>query len=1085
MPEQARRLAALSVLGGPLHGRRHDLEEVVTEVLIGSDADCHLHVDLPSISPIHARLWTDLNGIVAHDTHAPRGLYVNTERVEGEAPVREGDMLWLGPPQESGSVCIQCHFEPWVEVLPVAPQAESAPIETGPGGAGSGPESAREVPPEAQEPILLDGEGMVSGSGPDAEATVAFLGDESAPVGVGPRAEPPPPEAEPAMPAEAEPVAPADVEPGAPAEGVPAAPVEPVLPEEPAAAAPAEPPPASAPPAPPPAPRPAEEDPFFVGDGAGPASLEGAVEAPAGAPPSAAEPTSPVPVAGGDDWLIADAGPAARAPEAGPPPAPAPPASSGPPDDAFFIADDVAVVADEAVVVEPDAVAPTPSAPAPPPPPAPPPVPPAVAPPPAAPAPPPPTSAAGPAAPPPPRSAPPEGPSGVVPSATGPAPPVAPPPAAPKVAPRAPAPPAEAPSAPAAGRRPPSAPHPRPAAAGARRIPAARRARPRSAGSGTLRRAAIGLVGLALVGALGVGAWRWLFRSVELGEVSPSRVRVGQRATLTGSGFANDPNGNAVLFGDQPAHVLQASSTRLVVEVPEAVAEAGTERKVAVVVKRGSLESQPVEVSVFQGPRLHGISPDVAMPGEEVLLAGAGWGIGATVRFGDVPATVVAAEPTQIRVVVPPLSGGSGTSAPVVVNVGGVDSNPAPFFVGRLPLVIALDPPVASPGDVVTVSGRGFSRDPAADDVRVSGRRALVVSAFNDELKIVAPLVSGGGEPRLEVRVPGSSEVGSATLQVSPSADPLTLHFVAEPFPGPPERPHAVVATDLGPAFVLAASGGRSAAQRALEAEQRLNQAVASLATSPGLVPEARDLASQPTIGLAGRPEALLDVTAEDAAAYQEDWTRLRGRGGPVTPARLARWWEAVLRDLVLMLVRNERPRFAAALAPEGRVLQQVFDAARAAGGTGVRRDVVTSARPGVSTGLRLLALRVPASVKAQVPAAPGAPPPTATAAPPKAAPLELEGTWAGSETEGGRRRYLSVRFHRGSGSLSYEGGITLTMPFLGFEQTGRDSVRFTVEFHGGLRHYLGHWDGETLSGDIARDEAGRTVVGHFELKPR
>jgi hypothetical protein len=600
-----------------------------------------------------------------------------------------------------------------------------------------------------------------------------------------------------------------------------------------------------------------------------------------------------------------------------------------------------------------------------------------------------------------------------------------------------------------------------------------------------LRRAAIGLAGIALVGALGVGAWLWLFRSVELGGVSPSRVRVGQRATLTGSGFASDPAGNAVLFGDQPARVLQASSTRLEVEVPEAVAEAGAERKVAVVVKRGSLTSRAVEVSVFQGPRLHGISPDVAMPGEEVLLAGAGWGIGATVRFGDVPATVVAAEPTQIRVIVPPLPGGSGPSAPVVVNVGGVDSNPAPFFVGRLPLVTAVAPSVASPGDVVTVSGRGFSSDPAADDVRVSGRRALVVSALADELKVVAPLVAAGGEPRLEVRVPGSSEVGSGPLQVTPSADPLALHFVAEPFPGPPERPYAALATDLGPAFVLAASGGRSAAQRALEAEQRLNQAVASLAASPGLVPEARDLASRPTIGLAGRPEALLEVTAEDAAAYDEDWTRLRGRGGPVTPARLARWWEAVLRDLVLMLVRNERPQFAAALAPEGRVLQQVFDAARAAGGTGVRRDVVTGAGSGVSDGLRLLALRVPASVTAQVPAAPGAPPPTATAAPPKAAPLELEGTWTGSETEGGRRRYLSVRFHRGSGSLSYEGGITLTMPFLGFEQVGRDRVRFTVEFHGGLRHYLGRWDGETLSGDIARDEAGRTVVGHFELKPQ
>jgi hypothetical protein len=1051
MPEQARRLAALSVLGGPLHGRRHELEEVVTEVLIGSDADCHLHVDLPSISPIHARLWTDLNGAVAHDTRAPRGLYVNTQRVVDQAPVTDGDMLWLGPPQESGSVCIRCHFEPWVEVLPVAPQAEATSSESA--EVESAPESASAIPPEAEEPLPLDEAGMVAAAEPGPESTVAFLGsDGPAPVEVESRSAPSLPDAEAVTPSE-----------GAPG-------------EEAALETPPGPPPAPVPPSPPPA---ALEDPFFVGDATGPAFVDESVEAPAAAPPppspSESESGVPLPLAGGDDWLITEGAPVAGKPDATPPPPPPPPAPPRPSEDAFFIAEDEAILAEDAVAVEPDAVPPVPSTAPPPPPPA----------------------AASPAVPPspPPTSrgvlpAPPSHPGAAVASAasatpTGSALPATPPTPAPKAAPRAPATHAEAPSTPSAPRRPVSAPRPRPAAMAARRSAAVRRARPRSGGRGTSRRVAIAFVVVAMVGALGVGAWEWFGRRVGLGGVSPSRVRVGQRATLTGSGFSSDPAGNDVFFGDQRARVLQASSTRLEVEVPEAVAEAGTERKVAVVVKRGGLESPPVEVSVFQGPRLHGISPDVAMPGEEILLAGAGWGIGATVRFGDVPATVVAAEPTEIRVVVPPLSGGSGTSAPVVVTVGGVDSNPAPFFVGHVPLVTAIDPPAASPGDVVTVSGRGFARDPAADAVRVSGRPALVVSALADQLQVVAPLVSGEEDSRLEVRVPGSQEIGSGTLHVSPPADPLTLHFVAEPFPGPPERPHAVLATALGPTLVLAASGGRSAAQRALEAEQRLNQAVASLATSPDLVPEARDLTSRPTIGLAGRPEALLEVTAEDAAAYDEDWTRLRGREKPVTPARLALWWEAVLRDLVLMLVRNERPRFAAALAPEGRVLQQVFDAARAAGGTGVRRDVVTSARPGVREGLRILALRVPASVTAQVAPAPGAAPPPPPTAPAKPAALQLEGTWTGTETEGGRQQYLSVRFHRGSGSLSYEGGITLTMPFLGFEQMGRDRVRFTVEFHGGLRHYLGHWDGETLSGDIARDEAGHTVVGHFELKPR
>ena len=118
MADSNLRLVSLTVLGGALDGRRHDPEEVVTEILVGSDPDCHLVVDLPGVSPIHARVWADLDQSVVYDTHAPRGLYVNATRVEGQAPIGEGDVLWLGPPQEPDSVCVQCHFAPWVEVLP-------------------------------------------------------------------------------------------------------------------------------------------------------------------------------------------------------------------------------------------------------------------------------------------------------------------------------------------------------------------------------------------------------------------------------------------------------------------------------------------------------------------------------------------------------------------------------------------------------------------------------------------------------------------------------------------------------------------------------------------------------------------------------------------------------------------------------------------------------------------------------------------------------------------------------------------------------------------------------------------------------
>jgi hypothetical protein len=142
-----------------------------------------------------------------------------------------------------------------------------------------------------------------------------------------------------------------------------------------------------------------------------------------------------------------------------------------------------------------------------------------------------------------------------------------------------------------------------------------------------------------------------------------------------------------------------------------------------------------------------------------------------------------------------------------------------------------------------------------------------------------------------------------------------------------------------------------------------------------------------------------------------------------------------------------------------------------------------------VRDALRLLALRVPASVSAPSPATAVAAAPTPvspTAAPTAAAArLVLDGSFRGSELEEGQRRYLTVTFRRGGGTIAYEGGITFTVPLLGLEPRGRDQVRFSVQMRGGTRHYAGKWDGEKLTGTLASDAAGSHVVGSFELRPR
>src|SRR5512139_543664 len=238
MADPKLRLVALTVLGGALHGRRHNPDEVVTEILVGSDPDCHLVVDLPGISPIHARIWADLDESVVYDTHALRGLWVNATRVEGQAPLCAGDLLWLGPPDDPGSACIECRFAPWVEVLPTS-LVDSAP-ET-------------PVVPEA-EPVPVDAAAALAEAFATPEAIVASAEVPAAP-------EPVPASAEDVTAGLEEAFAAAEEVVATPEEVV-ATPEEVVATPEEVVATPEDVPEASAAVAPSP-----EEDPFFVGEG--------------------------------------------------------------------------------------------------------------------------------------------------------------------------------------------------------------------------------------------------------------------------------------------------------------------------------------------------------------------------------------------------------------------------------------------------------------------------------------------------------------------------------------------------------------------------------------------------------------------------------------------------------------------------------------------------------------------------------------------------------------------------------------------------------------------------------------------------
>jgi len=586
------------------------------------------------------------------------------------------------------------------------------------------------------------------------------------------------------------------------------------------------------------------------------------------------------------------------------------------------------------------------------------------------------------------------------------------------------------------------------------------------------------LIAVAAVVVLGIGGYFALRPGAapRIASVEPARARAGERIAIVGEHFAADAADNAVTFGGGTAgKVVSASPTRIEVEVP-ALPVSGDGRVPVVVTSRGKA-SAAFDLAVFKAPRVHGISPSVAMPGEEVTLAGTDWGPGAIVKFGTLPAAVLDASPTSLRVRVPDVTDPVGTSLPVVVSMGGDPSNQAPFVIGKVPLVMSVDPAGVSPGDIVSVKGRGFPLQPTMNDLKIGGSGALVVSAFDNELKAIVPWAAPGDAP-LELRVPRSENVGTASMTIAPRPDPVEFRFVAGPIRDDPGHDHAVLATALGPAFVLSASGGRSAAERAYDAQQKLVEAGAALKASLTADFEVRDLEGNPAIGLTGRPEPLFEVTAEDAAAYNEDWTGLKGKGGAVTRARLALWWGAMARDLVLLLIRGEKPHFAADLAPEGKVLGLVHDAARKTGKFGLPVEVVEKAPAGWREPLRVVALRVPVAVKG--PATATAEAPAAEAAP--GGPLKLEGIWSGSEVEAGTRKYVTVTFTKDGGTLTYERALTMSVPIENVKPQ-KAAVQFSAKSGSRISWYVGKWDGVKLRGTVHADTAAGVETGTFELE--
>ena len=84
---------AVVVEGENLRGKSFDLGE---ELTIGRAAKCHVVLDDPYVSQVHARIFAKGDGYMVEDLGSTNGTYLNRRRIGGPAELSRGDRVKIG-----------------------------------------------------------------------------------------------------------------------------------------------------------------------------------------------------------------------------------------------------------------------------------------------------------------------------------------------------------------------------------------------------------------------------------------------------------------------------------------------------------------------------------------------------------------------------------------------------------------------------------------------------------------------------------------------------------------------------------------------------------------------------------------------------------------------------------------------------------------------------------------------------------------------------------------------------------------------------------------------------------------------------
>jgi hypothetical protein len=455
-------------------------------------------------------------------------------------------------------------------------------------------------------------------------------------------------------------------------------------------------------------------------------------------------------------------------------------------------------------------------------------------------------------------------------------------------------------------------------------------------------------------------------------------------------------------------------------------------------------------------PHVTALEPDVAMPGESILVRGAHLSAPISVTIGGSPAEVSETTAETIRVVVPDLAIMPGQQTELVVQAGGTAMEPVEFFIGRLPLVLEISPSRGPVGERVVIKGRGFDPEPSGNAVTIGGAPALVLTASPSELAVVAPVASTAESPEIPVVVTAGGRASAANVHYLLSratSSAFRPRFFPTPVTRYPGEPLAFVSTQLAPVLLLGGPGqSASTAVRAADVSATLNGLVTAAATKQIEI-EFRSSPS-PSVAVAGEVDAILVATPADAAAYSRAWESGSARRR-VNARALAQHWGAILQDYFGLFVYRQRPLQMLARSPRGRVFMDIYTAARRrGGGRGVPTSIVYPTSERMANDLTQAALVVSGGAPREE--------------------VAVEGSWKGTIQDpdrGDRRFAVELRLDgKGvSGAMTtWRGSIELSSPLRDISFS-RGTLKFTADLQGTPHRFEGVLEEETISGAAER----------------